>query len=539
MKVKTSQSVHQFGEKIHKVWGLEEWEGISDPEKDILFFGMYSKEDYDVFWAFGGKKTIFWCGMDILRLFQVPERIRIIKEDPETEHWVETAMQASELARVGIRAHIAPSFLEDINDFPISFKPTDKPHIYLSGHPNRGDEYGFNIAKRMAGRFPDYTFHLYGVDKEDDKNDCPSNVIYHGWVLNKQFNKEIKNYQASIRTNIHDGNSEIPMKAMLMGQYAITWLPYKYAWQFHNEEELVELLQRLKGIKEPNTEARNYWRENLNQYPWVTGSQSEDIYDVQGSKMYLNTQEPNLVLLETFQAYIQNRFHERATTELFKKTVQEGNTVIDLGANLGYFSLLAANIMGASGKIYSFEPESNNYKYLLKNIELNNYNITATQKAVADKNGKAKFYICPYDSGHHTLNQYEGISSYRSVPLYSKEEFIEIDTIKLDDFLSERVDVIKMDVEGSEMLALMGMDKIIKRSENLKMFIEFFPLLIKKMGNSPKEFIDRLLDYHFSIFIVPNDYGVVNVELLQVHSFEELMKSCPHEKSHLNLFLKK
>lgn len=539
MKVRTSKSVHLFGDKIHKIWKLEEWEGIDDLDKDVLFFGMYAKEDYDVFWAFEGTKTIFWCGMDIIRMFQVLERMRVAKEDPDIEHWVETVRQASELAKVGIRAHIAPSFLENVNDFFLSFKPTDKPHIYLSGHPDREDEYGFGLAKRMAERFPGYTFHLYGVDKKDDRNDCPKNVIYHGWVSNKQFNKEIKNYQASMRPNQHDGNSEIPMKAMLMGQYAITWLPYRHAWQFRNEEELVELLQRLRETKKPNTEAREYWRKNLNQYPWIPGSKCEDIYDVQGSKMYLNTQEPNFVLLETFRAYLQNRFHERATTELFKKTVQKGDTVIDLGANLGYFSLLGARLAGKEGKIYAFEPEPKNYQYLLKNIELNNYNITAVQKAIADENGKAKFYICPYDSGHHTLNQYEGISSYRPVSPYAQKEFVEVEVIKLDDLISEKVDVIKMDVEGSEMLALMGMDGIIKRSENLKMFVEFFPLLIKKMGNSPKEFIKKLLDYRFSIFIVPNDYGVVNEELLQIHSFEELMKSCPHEKSHLNLFLKK
>jgi len=268
MRVKTSGGVHHFGEKIQKIWGLKKWEGISDPDKDILFFGMYAKEDYDVFWQFEGKKTIFWCGNDILRAFMNPERLRIVKENPETEHWCETQTQADELARGGICASVAPSFLEDVNDFPVSFKPTDKPHIYLSGHPDREEEYGFNLAKRMAVKFPDYTFHLYGADKKDDRNDCPKNVIYHGWVSNKQFNEEIKNYQASLRANQHDGNSEIPMKAMLMGQYAITLLPYKYAWQYKNEEELAELLQRLCETKKPNIEARDYWGKNLNKYPF-------------------------------------------------------------------------------------------------------------------------------------------------------------------------------------------------------------------------------------------------------------------------------
>jgi len=269
MKYRASKAVHIFGAKIEKVWHIKEWNGWKDEDKDVLFFGMYEMEDYQVFNNFEGKKTIFWCGSDIPRIFMNPERMRIVKENPEIEHWVETGAQADELTEAGIKANISPSFLEDINEFPLSFKPTNEPHVYLSGHPGREEEYGFNLAKRMAIKFPLITFHLYGVDKEDNRNDCPGNVIYHGWVSNKQFNEEIKNYQAGIRPNQHDGNSEIPMKAMLMGQYAITYLPYKYAWQFHNEEELVELLQRLCETKKPNITAREYYGKSLNLFPWV------------------------------------------------------------------------------------------------------------------------------------------------------------------------------------------------------------------------------------------------------------------------------
>ena len=246
MVFRCSRSVNIFGDKIEKAWGLKSWQGWQDPDKDILYFGMYEIEDYNIYHNTEGKKTIFWCGTDILYLFGNPERIRIVMENPETEHWTETEAQANELAQAGIRAHIAPSFLEDINNFPLSFKPTNKPHIWLSGHPNREEEYGFNLAKMMAVKFPDITFHLYGVDKNDNRDDCPKNVIYHGWVPNKQLNDEIKNYQGCIRANTHDGFSEVPAKTMLSGGYAITYLPYKYGWQFRTEKELEELLQRLR-----------------------------------------------------------------------------------------------------------------------------------------------------------------------------------------------------------------------------------------------------------------------------------------------------
>lgn len=268
MKYRASPAVHIFGEKIEKAWGLKGWQGWQDPDKDVLFFGMYEIQDFNVYHNHEGKKTIFWCGSDIPRIFINPERMRIVKENPEVEHWVETKLQAVELEQAGITAKIAPSFLEDINDFPLSFKPSDKPHIWLSGHPNREEEYGFDLIKKIAPSLPNITFHLYGVDNGDNRKECPQNVIYHGWVSNKQLNEEIKNYQGCIRTNQHDGFSEVPAKTMLLGQYAITFLLYEYSWKYNTEDELVALLEKLCQTKEPNIKARDYYRENLNNYPW-------------------------------------------------------------------------------------------------------------------------------------------------------------------------------------------------------------------------------------------------------------------------------
>jgi len=269
MVYRASKSVWVFGEKIEKAWGIKKWIGWKDQDKDVLFFGMYEIEDYQVFHNTDNKKTIFWCGSDIPRIFMNPERLRIIQAYPETEHWVETEHQAEELKQAGIKAHISPSFLENINDFPLCFKPSETPSIWLSGHPNREEEYGFNLAKRMAIRFPNVKFHLYGVDSHESNGECPENVIYHGWVSNKQLNEEIKNYQGSIRANQHDGASEVSFKAMLMGQYAMTYLPYKYTWQYKTEDELAELIQRLSQTKEPNKVASDYWRGALNNFPWI------------------------------------------------------------------------------------------------------------------------------------------------------------------------------------------------------------------------------------------------------------------------------
>jgi FkbM family methyltransferase len=279
----------------------------------------------------------------------------------------------------------------------------------------------------------------------------------------------------------------------------------------------------------------------LFKHSWPYG----DIIEIQGSKMYVNIRdEPSYSIRKTFEFYASNRIHEKATTELFKKTVKEGNVVIDLGANIGYFSLLAARFVGKNGKVYSFEPEPKNYSYLIKNIKLNNYdNVIAIQKAVSNKIGKTKLYICSYDAGHHTINQIEGIKAYRPEAIINEKDFVEIETVTLDEFFKDKedlIDVIKIDVEGAEVLTLAGMDRILKVNKKLKMFIEFFPLLIREMGNSPEEFIRKLSEnYGFSIFIIPDDYDAKEGEMVKINSAEELMGLCKDEKTHVNLFLKR
>lgn len=267
------------------------------------------------------------------------------------------------------------------------------------------------------------------------------------------------------------------------------------------------------------------------------------IIEIQGSKMLFDSKNVSPAMLRTFDVYIKEKIHERATTELFKEVVKEGNAVVDLGANIGYFTLLSAKLVGPQGKVFAFEPEPENYKYLVKNIEINNYrHAKAFKKAVSNENGKTKLYICDYDIGHHTIRQKNGLEVY-SRGRKVKEKSIEVETTTLDGFFrgrEELIDVIKMDVEGAEMLVLLGMDDILRKNKKLKMFIEFFPLLIEKMGNSPEEFIKKLLeDYSFSIYIIPDDYDAQKWEMIEINSAREVMNFCSGKEDHINLFLEK
>jgi len=265
MRYRCSASVVNFRDKLEKIWGLREWEGIHDEDQDVLFFGLYIKWDFDAYWMHEGKKTVFWCGSDIINVQQNWEWQRRVRLFPEAKHYCENEVEQKELAEIGIESEIVQSFLDDIDKFPVSFKPTDKPHIFMSGHPNREEEYGFSLAMRLAERLPDFTFHLYGAGQRGKFK----NIIIHGQVPEKDFNEEIKNYHCGLRPNDHDGFSEIVAKSVLMGQYPISFIPYKNIWTFKDEDDLVKQLEKLKTIRKPNKEGRNYWRKNINKFPWV------------------------------------------------------------------------------------------------------------------------------------------------------------------------------------------------------------------------------------------------------------------------------
>ena len=265
---------------------------------------------------------------------------------------------------------------------------------------------------------------------------------------------------------------------------------------------------------------------SLSRFLWS----NKPVVEVQGSKMYVNPEGLPKSYIKTFQAYIISGSWEQLTTEMFKQVVKEGDVVVDLGANLGYYTLLAARLVGEKGKVYAFEPEPINYSLLLKNIELNGYdNVVAVQKAVSNVAGKVRLFLDKKDTGAHTIYQPD-----------DEREFTEVESVILDDFFKDKehpINVIKMDVEGAEMAVFSGMDRIIRESENLKMFVEFYFPGMKRAGSAPQEFARRLLeDYHFSILAI-GDY-TKDRKYLKINNVDELMDLCKGERA-ANLFLER
>lgn len=185
---------------------------------------------------------------------------------------------------------------------------------------------------------------------------------------------------------------------------------------------------------------------------------------------------------------------EPEETNLCKQHIKEGMTVVDAGAYIGYYSLLASKLVGKRGKVYAFEPSLECSELLHRNIQLNGCkNIRVFEKAIADKMGYTTFYPNPNNlSGSTMFEHYSTTKSYRDLR-------VEVPIITLDEAIGdERVDFIKMDIEGGETKALSGMPKIIKNSPSLKMIIEVFPEGLVEAGSSLEEYIG-FLQRHFHL----------------------------------------
>lgn len=209
------------------------------------------------------------------------------------------------------------------------------------------------------------------------------------------------------------------------------------------------------------------------------------VADVQGHKMYLDP-------LDTLNLSVRGVWGP-FETETFKKQIKKGDTVLDIGGHIGYYTLISAKLVGESGKVYVFEPDPTNFSILKKNVELNGYkNVVLVNKAVSDKTGKCKLYLDEKDLGGHSIND-----------IKDKMKSIEIESVKLDDFLkNEKVDFIKMDIEGAEPKAIKGMGSILKRNNDVKIFMEFVPHFLRKSGTTPEEFLKTIRGLGFKIYNV-------------------------------------
>lgn len=196
----------------------------------------------------------------------------------------------------------------------------------------------------------------------------------------------------------------------------------------------------------------------------------------------------SLMVLPATHILTQYAGREPQTINYVKRHLRHGDICIDVGANIGLYTMLFAR---EAACVYAFEPNPAIRRVCRKAITLNDFqNVVLDGRAVSDKCGQARFYV----------NRYHDLSSL--VPRRYTTKIMNVEKVRLDDIGLDRVDWLKIDAEGHEMAVLRGAQQLIARNPQIRLIVEFIP----ERGDFDEDEFFRLLEgFEFEMM----DYNMV------------------------------
>jgi FkbM family methyltransferase len=211
-----------------------------------------------------------------------------------------------------------------------------------------------------------------------------------------------------------------------------------------------------------------------------------------GNRVYEHAFPIYRLLYRPFKAYT-----DRAERQLLRKILFAGAVVVDAGANIGIYSEFLSRCVGPTGAVHSFEPSPDNFRRLraathkLSNVRL-------SQAAVGEHSGNSELFLSDKLNVDHRVYLADGDSRRSRVP---------IEMIALDDYFKpgERVDLLKVDIQGYELHALRGANRVLEDNPDIKLLIEFWPHGLKQAGVNWVDLITALEQKGMTIRQVSNE----------------------------------
>ncbi len=219
------------------------------------------------------------------------------------------------------------------------------------------------------------------------------------------------------------------------------------------------------------------------------------LVDAQGSRMYVKPDDSGIS-----SAIFSLGVWEPQETALFHSLIKPGMTVLDVGANMGYYTLIAAKLVGDKGHSYAFEPDPDNYRLIVKSVQVNGYrNVTVFNKAVADEFGRVKLYLESTNWGH----------SLSAQNINDPAGAVEVETVTLDGLyalgkLGSKIDFIKLDVQGAEGLVVKGARKVLLEHQPT-VVMELEPARLRNMGSDALDLLCWFEAAGYSIRVIERD----------------------------------
>jgi FkbM family methyltransferase len=214
-------------------------------------------------------------------------------------------------------------------------------------------------------------------------------------------------------------------------------------------------------------------------------------------------------------------YADRLERDLLQQDIKPGSVVVDAGANIGIYSEFLSTCVGSNGVVHSFEPDITNFKRLQAALA-HTRNVQLNQLALSDRSGESSLYVSENLNVDHRAYPTEG----------EPRKSVAIRSIRLDDYFrpGERVDFIKMDIQGFELHALRGATRVLDENPGVALLLEFWPYGLQQAGASVKAFLSFLKDRNFALSL-PEAEGFDPAELADLDS--------SNPSHYLNLFAKK
>lgn len=183
--------------------------------------------------------------------------------------------------------------------------------------------------------------------------------------------------------------------------------------------------------------------------------------------------------------------HEPLTTQIISKELNNGMNCLDIGSNIGYYALLESKKIGQSGNVWAIEPSPENFSTLIENIKLqDNKNVKAFNFAIGDQNGEIEFIISKKSNWSKIKEEND--------PIELGDKIIKVPLKTLDSFSEEnnfeKIDLLRMDVEGYENKIILGGLKFLKKFKPIIM-IEIHKMIMGK--NETKKILEKLKEMNY------------------------------------------
>lgn len=213
-----------------------------------------------------------------------------------------------------------------------------------------------------------------------------------------------------------------------------------------------------------------------------------------GNKGYERSFPIYHTLYRVFKTYT-----DRAERHLLRRTLFAGAVAVDAGANIGIYSQFLSRCVGSTGVVHSFEPSPENFRRL-QSATRKLANVRVSQAAVGEHSGKSTLYLSDKLNVDHRTYITKG----------DPRDAVPIDIVALDDYFEsgQRVDLIKMDIQGYELHALRGATRVLRENPDINLLLEFWPFGLEQAGVHWEELIEMLRAFSMDVTVV-RTYGLI------------------------------